>query len=147
MQTFFIVLGLILPITIASGAFAQATQEVAPPEVNQENQKNQSSQSKQSSQAEQQERKIEPEKKSASFSGEVFVIRSGPKTEVFFRNHNQSYFIQKNNKHNGILKSLQKIQKSNKKVSIEFNPKTKEIIEVKESQPESKGDSNASSNR
>ncbi len=71
----------------------------------------------------------------SSHTGEIFVIRNGPKTEVFFRNHNQSYFIPKGNKHNAQLKELQKKSKLSQPVTIEFNAKTREISQVQESRP------------
>ncbi len=75
--------------------------------------------------------KKEVKAETGSYSGEIFVIRNVGRTEVFFRNHNQSYVIPKGNKHNAILKDLQKKQKLNQMASIDFNPKTKEITEVK----------------
>jgi len=72
---------------------------------------------------------------SSSHSGEIFVIRNGVKTEVFFRNHNQSYFIPKDNKHNARLKNLQKRSKLNQQVTIQFNPKTREISDIQDSKP------------
>lgn len=89
-------------------------------------------------QAEQGEPKTEKKSENSSFSGEVFVLRNGHRTEVFFRKHNQSYFIPKGNKHNSIVKTLQKKAKLNQMVSIEFNPKTKEIVEVKDAAVETK---------
>jgi len=62
-----------------------------------------------------------------NYSGEVFTVRSAGKTEVFFRNHSQSYFIPKGNTHNTMLKEIQKKAKANQRVSISFNPKTREI--------------------
>lgn len=67
-----------------------------------------------------------------SYTGEIFVIRNSPKTEVFFRNHNQSYIIPKGNKHNTLLKELQKKSKLNQPATVEFNAKTREITQVKE---------------
>ncbi|MEK6772297.1 MAG: hypothetical protein AABY64_00015 [Bdellovibrionota bacterium] len=79
--------------------------------------------------------KKEVKAETANYSGEIFVIRNVGRTEVFFRNHNQSYVIPKGNKHNAILKDLQKKQKLNQMASIDFNPKTKEITEVKSATP------------
>ena len=87
---------------------------------------------------EQAEAKAEKKSENSSYSGEVFVLRNGAKTEVFFRKHNQSYFIPKGNKHNSIVKILQKKAKLNQMVSIEFNPKTRDIVEVKDAAADAK---------
>ncbi len=98
---------------------------------------------KEEDQSEQAELKVEKKNENSSYSGEVFVLRNGPRTEVFFRKHNQSYFIPKGNKHNSIVKTLQKKAKLNQMVSIEFNPKTKEIVEVRDTAVETKPGNNA----
>lgn len=96
----------------------------------------QSNENPQSNEKKNEEAKGDVEKKksteTSSYTGEIFVIRNGARTEVFFRNHNQSYFIPKGNRHNALLKDLQKKSKLNQMVTLQFNTKTREISEVTE---------------
>jgi hypothetical protein len=63
------------------------------------------------------------------------LIRSQPETEVFFRDHNTSYVIPKDDGHNKTYELVEKAMKAKTKVSLRVDPKSRRVLGVEAQAP------------
>lgn len=58
------------------------------------------------------------------------LVRSSPRTEVFFIDHSKSYWIDSDTKHNAYQKAFLEAAKKNQTISFSVDPETRKVIKV-----------------
>lgn len=71
----------------------------------------------------------------SAFSAELVtakprLVRSSPRTEVFFVDHPKSYWIDSDTKHNAYQKAFLDAAKKNQIISFSVDPETRKIVKV-----------------